>query len=201
MMEEISLISTAIMAIATTVLAGTTIYYAIMNRRLWLNMEKQVMRPRKEEEIKHIIKPLLKQCELEVNHLNEKHYRWFSKEITLANMFHGDSSKRVVFNAFVREKPVIKKLIEENDGLVGRLKNEFNSFVNFINTVTFRSRIEKLIIKSDKESGKITTKVSEGNINYYFNWIIDFLKYCSDFRKNFVKSCFLRIIYRKYHNY
>ena len=55
MSDEISLISTIIMAIATTVLAGATIYYVIINRRLWLNMEKQVMRPRKAEEIKYII--------------------------------------------------------------------------------------------------------------------------------------------------
>lgn len=175
MSDGISLISTIIMAIATTVLAGATIYYAIMNRRLWLNMEKQVMRPRKAEEIKYIIKPLLKQCELENKYLYENSYRWFSKGITLGGKFYSDSTLRVVFNAFIRGESMLKESIEEHDELVGRLKDKFDSFVDSVNTDIFHSEIENLIIEFDMKRGKKTKKINKSTINHYCRMIIDCL--------------------------
>ncbi|MCX6821994.1 MAG: hypothetical protein NTW30_04420, partial [Candidatus Aenigmarchaeota archaeon] len=172
-MDEINLLSAVVLAIATTVLAGATIYYAILNRRLLLNMERQLMKPCKDEEIKHIIKPLLKQCEIETNHLNEKRYMWFTKGLTLTGIFYSDNPKRIVFNAFLQEKPKIKERIEEHDKLIGELKNKFKSFFDFINTRKFRSRIANLIIEFDKEKGKINQKVDEGTINFYVNSIVD----------------------------
>jgi len=173
MIEQINLVSTIVMAIATVVLAGATIYYAITNRRLWLNMEKQVRKPHREEEIRAIIRPLLKQCEVEIAHLNEKRYRWYSKGIKLVDGFYKDSSLKIVFNAFLRERPPLKEGIEAHDKLVINLKKKFDDFEKFVDTSTFRSRIEKMIIELDKKNGKNTKKVDVGNVNYYVSMIID----------------------------
>jgi len=164
---------TLITAIATVILTGATIYYAWTNHKLWINNERQSTRPRKEEEIKHIIKPLLKQCELEIYHLTEKNYNWFSKRNILVDLFNTDLSKPVIFDEFI-QKQGIKKSIEEHDILGSRLKNQYDDFYSFINTAEFRSNVSGWIIEFDKSGGKKTEKVDEGTINHFVSSIIDY---------------------------
>ncbi len=58
-MDIIEWIPTVVMAVATAILAGATIYYAYTNHKLWIETEKAKLRPRKEDEINSIIIPLI----------------------------------------------------------------------------------------------------------------------------------------------
>ena len=52
-------IATIITAIATTILALATFYYAYTNRKLMLSKEKEMYRPRKKDELEQIINPII----------------------------------------------------------------------------------------------------------------------------------------------
>lgn len=108
MIEEVTLVSAIIMAISTSILALATIFYAITNRRLWLNMEKQVQRPRREDEVKFIIKPIIDRLDNELNHLKRRWFPFFSNGLLLFDEFKDDISLNVVFNEFLNKKPKLK---------------------------------------------------------------------------------------------
>jgi len=174
MIDWLNTNSGAITAFATITVAIATICYVIINHKLWKSMEKQSNRPRKIGEIRHILKPLINNCERENKTIDEKRVRYLHKHYILFNQFNKTYTVGVVFNTFIDEHSKLKEIIEKHDILVKKLINEVDNFTKHIITNDFRLKVENKIIEFDLKRGR-DGHVDESTINLYCDCIIDCL--------------------------
>jgi len=151
-------------------------------------MEKQANRSRKIEEIHHILKPLIYQCEWENETIDEKRFKYILESNLIFDYFNIDSTIGVVFITFVNEHPKLQDGIDEHDNLVKKLINEINYFLTYVITDNFRSRVKKKIIEFDVKQGRKNNKFGNSTITYYCNAIVDCLIENLDINDNYMSG-------------
>lgn len=111
---EIGLIATVITAIATTILAFATFYYAYTNRKLMLSKEKEMNRPRKKDELEQIITPIIRQCNNEIERINENRFWIFTKIKTFYNDISKNDIKKMIYEEFIFNHTSLGGIIEKH---------------------------------------------------------------------------------------
>ena len=155
-------IATIITAIATTILALATFYYAYTNRKLMLSKEKEMYRPRKKDELEQIINPIIRECNTEIERINKNNFWIFGRMNTCYEVILGNDIKKMLYEDFISNHTSLIKMMERHEHIFHQIKENCNMISKNFNADKYQSRIKDMLREFNKD---VKATISESSLS------------------------------------
>lgn len=139
---DLLILATLVTAIGTIFLAAATFYYAYTNYKLMVAQDKQLKRPRKNDEIHHVISPLISNYEAELRNAKDFDYWNNLRFIPFVNDLKKNSYIGFVYQDFISDNPNLEPKINKHDDILNKINERYNDLFDSINTDEFQQEIK-----------------------------------------------------------
>lgn len=159
---DIVSIATLITAFATMALAGATFYYAYTNRKLMITKDREMERSRKKDELEHIINPILRRCNREIEEINEHHFWIFDRIDTCYEDILRNDIKKMLYEDFISNHMSLSKMMERHEHLFHQMKENCNIISKKFKADKYQSKIRDMLREFNKDA---KTRISETSLS------------------------------------